>query len=60
MRELVMDPIGNRAIVVEGGEDLLDRGQDRLYATDIEKRLLLTRKLGVRQVLCGRTGPHRE
>jgi hypothetical protein len=60
MGKLVMDPVGDGAIVVEGGKDLLDRSQDGINAPDIEKCLLLTGKRGLRQILSRRAGPHGE
>jgi len=48
--EVVMDPISNSAVVVQGREDLLDRVENGIDATDVEERLLLSSERSVRQV----------
>ena len=52
--------VGDGAVVVEGGEDLLDGGQDRVDAADVEECFLLPGERGIWQVFCGGAGPHGE
>ena len=60
VREGVVHPVGDRAVVVQRREHLPDRRQDGFDAAHVQERLLLTGERGVRQVLRRRTGPHRE
>ncbi|MNP36381.1 hypothetical protein D3C76_1297660 [compost metagenome] len=56
----LMHPVGDGAIVEEGGKHMLDGGHDRVYAAHVEEGLLLTREGGVRHVFGGGGGAHRE
>jgi hypothetical protein len=58
--EAVVGPTGDRAIVVQRREDLLDRLQNGINATDVKKCLLLTRKRGIGQVFRCCARPHSE
>ena len=53
MLEAVMHAIGDRAIVVERGEDFLDLVQHVVDAGDVEERFLLAGERGVRQIFGG-------
>ena len=53
VREAVVHAIGDRAVVVERGEDLADGEQHRVDAAHVEEGLLLAGEGGVRQVLGG-------
>ncbi len=58
--EAVVHAVGDRPVVVERGEDLADRGQDRVDAAHVEEGLLLAGERRVRQVLGGGARPDRE
>ena len=57
MREALVDAVGDGAVVVEGGEDLLHVLEDGVDADDVEHRFLLTGEGGVGKVFSrgGRT-----
>ena len=59
MLEAVVDPVGDRAVVVEAGEDLVDPGQHIVEAAHVEEGLLLPGKRGIGQVLGGGRRAHR-
>jgi hypothetical protein len=54
--EVVVDAVGDGAVVVERGVDLADRGEDRVDPADVEEGLLLTGEGGVGEVLGGGGG----
>src|SRR5215218_6942421 len=55
-----MNAVGDGAVVVQGREDLPDRGQNLFDPPHVEEGLLLAGKGRVGQVLCGRARSHRE
>jgi hypothetical protein len=58
--EPVMDPVGNRPVVVERSEDLFDCLQDGVDAPDVEEGLLLAGERRVREIFGGRARADRE
>ena len=56
----LVDPIGDGAIIEQGGEHVLDRRHDGIDAAHVEEGLLLTCKRRVRHVFGGGGGAHRE
>ena len=58
--EGVVDAVGDRPVVVQGGEHLADRGEHRIDAAHVEEGLLLARERRIGEVLCGGRGAHRE
>ena len=60
MREALVDAVGDRPVVVERREDVMDAVEDRIDAGDVQKGLLLACERGVGQVFGGRAGPDRE
>ncbi len=60
MLESVMHAVGDRAIVVERGEDFLDLVQHVVDADDIEEGFLLARERSIRKILGGRRRAHRD
>jgi hypothetical protein len=60
MLEGVVDPVGDGPVVVQRREHLPDRGQDRVDAANIEKRLLLPGERRVGQILRRRRRPDSE
>ena len=60
VREALVDPIGDRPVVVERGEDLEDVPQDRIDADDIQDGLLLAGERRVGQVFGRGAGAHRK
>jgi hypothetical protein len=60
MDEIFVHAVGDGAVVVERGEDVLDRLEHILDALDVEKGLLLPRERGIRQVFGGGGRTHGE
>ena len=58
--EVVVDAVGDRAVVVQRGEHLTDRGEHRVDAAHVQEGLLLPGEGGVGQILRGRRGAHGE
>src|SRR5690606_18753509 len=56
--EAVVHAVGDRAIVVQRGEDFLERVDDVIGTADIEEGFLLAGKRGIGQVLGGGRGTH--
>jgi hypothetical protein len=57
--EAVVDAVGDGAVVVERGENVLDGEQDVVDAADVQEGFLLARERGVGEVLGGGAGAHR-
>ena len=58
MLEAVVDPVGNGAVVVEGGKDFLDLVDHVVRATHVEEGFLLTGERGIGQVFGRGGGAH--
>ena len=58
--EAVVDAVGDRPVVVQAGEHLVDPARDVFQAAHVEEGLLLARERGVRQVLGGGRGAYRD
>ncbi len=59
MLEAVVHAVGDRAVVVEAGEDLLHLDHHVVLAGDVEEGFLLAGEAGIRQILGGRRRAHR-
>ncbi len=59
MSEAVVDPVGDRTIVVQAGEHVLDPVQHGIDAGDVQEGFLLAGEAGIGQVFSGRRGAHR-
>ena len=60
MDEALVHAVGDGAVVVQRGEDFLDRMQDVFQADDVEEGFLLAGEGGVGQVFGGGRGTHGE
>jgi hypothetical protein len=58
--EAVVHAIGDRAVVVERGEDFLDLAQHVIGAGDVEEGFLLAGEGRIGQVFGGSRGTHRD
>ncbi|MOA57844.1 hypothetical protein D3C78_1821060 [compost metagenome] len=54
----LMHPVGNGAVVKQGGENVLNRHHDGVNTLHVEEGFLLAGEGGIRHVLCGSGRTH--